>query len=98
MIHKTLLQKHTKYFDKMLATETGKKGLVFLNEENPAAFKLFVDWIYRGLSPSPQRYKILADVERHLRQGSNHVLCQAHARPGRMCTSRGRSPQEIRQP
>jgi hypothetical protein len=50
---KALLHKHTKFFDKTLNTETGKKGLIFLNDENPEAFRLFVDWIYRGLSPSP---------------------------------------------
>lgn len=45
-VHKTLLQKTTKYFDKLLLSESGKKGLVFLNQEDPEIFRWFNDWLY----------------------------------------------------
>jgi len=36
----------TKYFDKLIATEDGQMGLIFLKDEDPEVFKLFYDWLY----------------------------------------------------
>jgi hypothetical protein len=46
-----LLQQSTKYFDASLAAESGKKGLIFLNDEDPKVFQMFHDWLYTGKPP-----------------------------------------------
>jgi len=33
----------------MIDSEAGKKGFIFLNEEDPAIFKMFSDWLYNGM-------------------------------------------------
>jgi hypothetical protein len=50
-VHKALLQKYTKHFDTTLASEAGKQGLIFLNEEDPEVFKMLYDWLYTGKLP-----------------------------------------------
>ncbi|KAH9212812.1 hypothetical protein DL95DRAFT_367845, partial [Leptodontidium sp. 2 PMI_412] len=45
-VHKALLQKHTKFFDTSLASETGKNGFIFLNDEDPDVFRIINDWLY----------------------------------------------------
>ncbi|KAI9647215.1 hypothetical protein NHQ30_003598 [Ciborinia camelliae] len=55
-VHKDILQKCTKYFEmqKLFETLSGQKGLIFLNEEDPKIFKLFVDWAYNGTVQKPR--------------------------------------------
>ncbi|KAG4433762.1 hypothetical protein IFR05_010761 [Cadophora sp. M221] len=52
-VHKTLLQKNTKFFDTSLASETGKIGFIFLNDEDPDVFRMISDWFYTGELPKP---------------------------------------------
>ncbi|KAH7333066.1 hypothetical protein BKA65DRAFT_372592, partial [Rhexocercosporidium sp. MPI-PUGE-AT-0058] len=42
-VHRALLRKHTKHFDTSLASETGKSGFIFLNEEDPDVFRMVSD-------------------------------------------------------
>ena len=52
-IHKGLLQKVTKYFDKLISSEEGQKGMISLKEENSEIFKMFYDWLYTVLALKP---------------------------------------------
>ncbi|KAL2065926.1 hypothetical protein VTL71DRAFT_3596 [Oculimacula yallundae] len=52
-VHKSLLQKHTKFFDTSLASETGKNGFIFLNDEDPDIFHMIGEWFYTGELPKP---------------------------------------------
>ncbi|TGO09946.1 hypothetical protein BTUL_0149g00250 [Botrytis tulipae] len=55
-VHKTILQQCTTYFDsnKLFDTIAGQQGLIFLNDEDPTVFKLFVDWAYNGTVQKPR--------------------------------------------
>ncbi|PQE29862.1 BTB POZ-like protein [Rutstroemia sp. NJR-2017a WRK4] len=55
-VHKNLLKKCTTYFEakKMFDSTAGEAGLIFLNEEDPKVFKLFVDWVYTGTVEKPR--------------------------------------------
>ncbi|KAE8443676.1 hypothetical protein EG329_001448 [Mollisiaceae sp. DMI_Dod_QoI] len=58
-IHKNLLQKVTKYFDKLLQTGAGKQGNLFMNTEDPAIFQMFYDWLYTGnIEKAPTQFKL----------------------------------------
>lgn len=54
-IHKGLLQKITKYFDKLIASGDGQKGLIVLKDENSEICKMFYDWIYTAIPLYPKR-------------------------------------------
>lgn len=43
-VDKNVLRKQTKFFDAALGTETGKKGILFLNDGDPAVVKLVTEW------------------------------------------------------
>ncbi|CZT04811.1 uncharacterized protein RAG0_11130 [Rhynchosporium agropyri] len=53
IVHKALLQKHTQSFDESLASESGKNGFLFLNEEDPDLFCVISEWFYTGELPGP---------------------------------------------
>ncbi|CAD6443703.1 c3967945-c865-41bb-a16d-105ef24135ee [Sclerotinia trifoliorum] len=55
-VHKAILQQCTAYFEsnKLFDTMAGQQGLIFLNEEDPKVFKLFVDWAYNGTVQKPR--------------------------------------------
>ncbi|KAF7872483.1 hypothetical protein EAF04_003404 [Stromatinia cepivora] len=55
-VHKTILQQCTTHFEsnKLFDTMAGQQGLIFLNEEDPRVFKLFVDWAYNGTVQKPR--------------------------------------------
>jgi hypothetical protein len=55
-LHKKLLTSRSEYFDKAFngPFEEAKKGRIELLEDNPAAFALFVNWLYGGQLPPTQ--------------------------------------------
>ncbi|KAF4624506.1 hypothetical protein G7Y89_g13668 [Cudoniella acicularis] len=58
-IHKTTLQRATKYFDQMIDSEAGKKGLIFLNDDEPKAFGMFIAWLKTGnVAKPPTNFKV----------------------------------------
>ncbi|KAL2072719.1 hypothetical protein VTL71DRAFT_12062 [Oculimacula yallundae] len=54
LLHKNLLCKSSDYFDKAFNSnfQEAEKGTMFLPEDNPEAFALFVNWLYRSTIPA----------------------------------------------
>ena len=62
-VNKALLKKCTRAFDKLLESDSAKKGILALKDENPQVFKLFKNWLYTG-KPLAIRFLTFANINR----------------------------------
>jgi hypothetical protein len=74
-IHKALLEHHSDYFRSALRKcwKEGEEGQVILDDLQPAAFDVFVDWLYTKKVPEIDQQWLGRDVDEKLHQWEQRV-------------------------